>query len=358
MRSTFYVNVRGLARRQTGVERYTFELVSRLKDEIVALSPGRKRPGGWGHWWEQVELPRRLSPADVLWSPANTGPLNVANQVITVHDLSTLEHPEWFHPHFAAWYRYLLPRLVKRARRVATVSEYTKGRIVDLLKVPEDKIAVILPGVDPERFHPEAGFQPAVNRSTGLQPTGKRTDGKLPERYVLFVGSLEPRKNLRGLLEAWRLVQARLSAGSQPVELILAGSPGGPFRDPKMGDLPPCARRLGYVDEARLPGLYAGALALVLPSLYEGFGLPVLEAMSCGTPVIASRRAGLVEAGGEAALYFDPLNAEAIASALRQVIEDSDLRREMRTNGLEHARNFTWERAASQLREVMHDACQ
>jgi glycosyltransferase involved in cell wall biosynthesis len=340
------VNVRALAHRFTGVERYTHELTRRMKGKIITLSPRLRLNGGIGHVWEQVELPRRVGSKDVLWSPANSGPLSVTNQVVTIHDLSPLEHPGWFRPAFAAWYGFLIPRLAKRARLILTHSEFSKSRIVDRLRIPEEKIFVVQPGVDTEKFHPRAG------QAAGIQARYPA----LPNRYILFVGSLEPRKNLQRLVKAWQLFQSSRGMDQAEVELILAGSPGKSFRFIDTERWSEGVRLLGYVGDIHLPALYSGALAFIQPSLYEGFGLPVLEAMACGIPVLASKDTALAEAAGEAALLFDPLSVEEIASALQEVIENDKLRQNLCTKGLERVQELSWERAAGKVLEVIH-AC-
>lgn len=344
MSRSILVNVRALAHRLTGVERYTSELTRRLKGKIVTVSPGLRLSGVLGHAWEQVELPRRVGSEDILWSPANTGPLSVSNQVLTIHDLSPLEHPEWFRPYFAAWYGFLLSRLAHRVRLLLTISEFTKDRIVERLKIPEEKVVVIRPGVDTEKFHPLAGAgQDDQPRSASL-----------PERYILFVGSLEPRKNLERLVLAWKSLPLSTGASLGGLELVMAGGLGKSFRSIGTDQWPKGIRKLGYVGDANLPGLYAGAMAFILPSLYEGFGLPVLEAMACGVPVLISRNTALAEASADAAIQFDPLNVNDIASALCKVIEDDVLRQTMRLKGLERVREFSWDRVAGDVLEVIH----
>jgi glycosyltransferase involved in cell wall biosynthesis len=339
MSRSIIVNVRALAHRLTGVERYTYELTSRLKGRVTTIAPARRLSGGTGHAWEQAVLPRIIGPADILWSPANSGPLSVPNQVITIHDLSPLEHPEWFTPAFAAWYGYLIPRLVKRVRRILTVSEFSKNRIVERLRVPEDRLVIVQPGVDTDKFHPLASAAPGSS---------------LPKRYILFVGSFEPRKNLERLVRAWQILQATPGVAQSGVDLVLAGLPGRSFRSIDTDGWPRGIHTLGYVGDENLPLLYAGAMAFVLPSLYEGFGLPVLEAMACGTPVLVSKNTALAETSAGAALSFDPLNINEIASALCKVIEDGKLRQKLRLKGLQRVQDYSWERAAGQVLEILN----
>jgi len=317
------VNGRFLSRRLTGVERYAGEILSRLDGRVHVARPGPAASGMAGHAWEQLVLPSRLSSRSALWSPANTGPLGVSNQVLTLHDLSTLEHPEWFAPAFGLWYRLLLPRLAHRVRRIAVPSEYVRQKVLRRFRLPGKQVVTVPGGVDPARFHPI-----------------RQKD--LHERYILFVGSLEPRKNLPVLLEAWQAIALQ----HPDVSLVVAGVPGAVFRPVA---LPHAVARLqwaGYVSEAELPGLYAGATAFVLPSLEEGFGLPVLEAMACGVPVIAADAGALPEVVGEAGILFDPASPAALAAALDFCLDNPELCLNLQCLGIERARQFSWSRAA------------
>ena len=181
--SQVVVNGRFLSRRITGVERYRREIL-RFIGGKCRIEKTRAN-GVMGHAWEQFILPRRLNSESILWSPANTGPLMIRNQALTVQDLSPLEHPEWFRSGFAAWYRLFLPILVRRVKVVFVPSEYVRRKLVARFRI--DNVLAIPSGVNSETFHPSA----------------RQSTYDLPERYVLFVGSLEPRKNLSGLLNVW-----------------------------------------------------------------------------------------------------------------------------------------------------------
>lgn len=356
------INTRCLMHPTTGVERYTGEIAARLGMGTRRISPdvrqakpgractllGRGAGGLAGHLWEQLVLPGKLRPGEVLWSPANTGPLAVSNQVLTLHDLSVIDHPEWFSAGFAAWYTCLLPRLIRKVKRVITVSQFSRERILATFDLPPEQITVIYPGVDTSQFKPQPAGQ--VERV--------RRRYRLPERYVLCVATGEPRKNLPGLLHAWQKAQSndRFMVGT---ELVIAGGQGRIFRQPSEGfkaesrDEGHGVRWLGYVPDADLPALYTGALVFVYPSLYEGFGLPVLEAMACGTPVITAGDTALPEVTGDAAFLVDPTHMDDLAAAILRLLANEELRKELICRGLDRAGSFSFERTASEVWNVL-----
>ena len=271
------VNGRFLNKPVTGVERYAREMTSRLGSRVRILCPTGASSGVRSHAWEQFALPRTIG-GDVLWSPANTGPLLARRHVITIHDISPIEHPEWFDAGFVAWYRCLIPQLVRRATKVVTVSQFSKSRILERLHVPDDRIVVIPNGVD-RRFRP--GARTACDRTDASAAPALGLTGP----FILTVGSLSPRKNLGRLFSAWQLS----GLGRKGCVLAVAGVQCASFKRVDLRTPPVGVRLLGYVPDAELPALYGRALGVVVPSLYEGFGLPALEAMACGTPVIAAR---------------------------------------------------------------------
>lgn len=332
------VNARFRQRTVTGVERYALEVASRLAGNIDYIEPRRSLQGIKGHGWEQAVLPWRFR-GDVLWSPCNTGPLAVRKQVVTLHDCAFLDHPECFTRLFAAWYNWLLPRLVRRVAKVLTVSEFSKSRIVDCLKIPAEKVAVIPNGVN-------AHFTPA----TPEQIAATRSRLQLPARYVLSVGSKEPRKNLAKLLEAWQQVAPQ----HEEVSLVIVGAHNSrTFRAAGMNEDLPRVMQTGYLDHADLPAVYSGAELFAYPSLYEGFGLPVLEAMACGTAVVCANATSLPEVAGSAAMLVDPHDANAIASALNALLNNAAERNELRAAGLRRATEFSWDRTAAETKAVL-----
>jgi len=265
--------------------------------------------------WYLGGLPVAARKDDVLHVPAHRGPLvSTAPLVVTLHDLAVLRHPETFNRWTRNYSRIVLPRLARAATRVIAVSEFTAREALELLGVDERRIRVIPHGVE-EPFTPH----------------GAAAGGD----YVLAVGTLEPRKNLP------RVVLAAERAG---VDVRVVGAPG-------WGDVDVESR--GYVDDEELARLYRGAVALVYTSLYEGFGLPVLEAMASGTPVVTSIGSAPAELANGAAVLVDPLDVDAIATGIQEALARRD---QLRAAGIERASAFTWEAAAKATAEVYREA--
>jgi glycosyltransferase involved in cell wall biosynthesis len=333
------VNVRTLRAHPTGVQRYTEELVSRIGRDVEQIAPARAAYGALGHLWEQTVLPLRVGER-LLWSPGGSGPWAVSRQVVTIHDAAPLDHPEWFDRKFARWYRFLLPRLLASVRRVITVSDFSRLRLLDYAPGADRRISVI-----------------PLGRSAAFRPVGEedvervRRRVGLPPSYLLVVGSLQPRKNIPRLLSAWRRIRDRM-----PEDLILAVS-GMHFEDifghAGFETLPARVKLLGWVNDSDLPALYTGARCFVYPSLYEGFGLPPIEAMACGTPVVAANAGSLPEVVGDAALLVDPRDIDSLAEGLARTLEDEALRERLRSAGLARAAEFSWDRTAAATRALL-----
>ena len=337
------LNARILHARITGVGRYLSEILAAWPGD----APRRIDPPLWacrgarGHAWEQLVLPARVG-RDLLWSPVHSGPLAIRNQVVTVHDVVALDHPEWLKEGFVKWYRFMLPRLVNRARHIIAISEFTRERLVEATGVRDDRVTVIHNGVGDRFRPPDAAARRAMREQYGLDDV----------RYLLSVGTLEPRKNLAGLLRAWTRALPGLPGD---LELVIAGAPGreSVFADAGMPRLPPRVRSVGRIDDAWLPALYAEAEWFVYLSLYEGFGLPPLEAMSCGTPAVCSDIPVFREIVGEAAVLVPPRDERAIADALIAGERDAGLRKALIERGLHRAAAFDWDRCARRTRGVL-----
>ena len=320
--SQVVINGRFLARRVTGVERYGREILRYIGSNSRVESARRQ---GWsGHAWEQFILPIKLNGNSILWSPANTGPLVIGDQVLTIHDLGPLEHPEWFRGSFAAWYRLFLPILAKRVRKVFAPSEYVKQKVIRHFGI--ENVTVTPNGVDPSVFHPDA----------------KQKEFDFPKCYILFVGSLEPRKNLDHLLRVWNEIKNDF----KETGLIIVGVSGYVFRSLNLPHEVERVRFLGYVEDETLAGLYANATLFVLPSQDEGFGLPTLEAMASGTPVIVSDGGALPEIVDEAGLIFCLSNPVGLKNALKECLSNAKLRLELKEKGLVRAQQFSWKTTA------------
>jgi len=254
--------------------------------------------------------------------------------VVTVHDIMPLQYPEWFSRKHRWVVRVVLSGLLARARLVIVPSESVRGDILERGLVAPERISVIPEGRD-ERFHAE---------SDPVRSAEVRDRYDLPDDYILFVGTLDPRKNLDTLLHALAV------PGSELPPLVIAGAPGrgtATIRE-RIAELHLNGRvqLTGFVDDDDLPELYRQATVFAFPSYCEGFGLPLLEAMACGTPVVASDRSAMPEVAGDAALYVDPGSAEALSDAIRRLAEDSRLREQLGEAGVRRAAGFTWELAA------------
>jgi glycosyltransferase involved in cell wall biosynthesis len=257
----------------------------------------------------------------------------VRNQALTIHDLSPLEHPEWFRAGFAAWYQLFMPTLAKRVRIVFTPSEYVKQKVMRRFGLRN--VMVTPNGVDHSVFYPRA----------------KQPYADLPACYVLFVGTLEPRKNLNLLLRAWNQIKDDF----RDMWLLIVGISGSVFRELTLSQEMERVRFLGYVDDETLSGLYAHATVFVLPSHDEGFGLPALEAMASGTPVILSDGGALPEVVGEAGVKFCLSDPNGLVKAMRECLNSPKMRDELSAKGLERAKVFSWQVTAELVWQSLHE---
>jgi glycosyltransferase involved in cell wall biosynthesis len=346
--------------RRSGINRYLEQLLAALpavmgEDELVIYAGGGLSPlsPSLARGWRSAPLPFDVPALRVAWEhlalPAATrrdrldlfhGPVNVLPRglpcpaVVTIHDLAFLRWPEHLPRRRYHYLAHEVRSAARRAARVLTVSQSTKTDVVSMLGVAPQRIAVTPLGVD-ERFQPVPPDRIAQWRH----------ERGCHRPFILAVGTLEPRKNLPTLLRAFSRLVAEV-----PHDLMLVGPEGWLTRELEatlarlqLGDR---VRLTGYVADAELPLWYAAAAAFVFPSFYEGFGLPVLEAMACGAPVITSNVSALPEVAGDAALLVNPDDEAALAEAILRVVTDPGLAATFRERGLKRARHFTWQRTA------------
>jgi glycosyltransferase involved in cell wall biosynthesis len=331
------INARAAARPQiTGVERWAREMARRLPElepeRYVVVRPPpalSKRPG---QAWEQLLLPAQAARARAaaIYNPANLAPLAWPRNVVQIHDAVALRHPEWYSPAYVRWQRTVMPRIAQRARLVITVSEFSRAELIEFLGIDGERIRVVAGGVD-ERFSTPRDPAPLLARLGLTRP------------YVLAVGDRGPRKNLAALRPAIPLLN------NEGIDLVVAG--GG--RGHQLGATLEGARDLGYVADEDLPALYASARAFALPSLHEGFGLTVLEAMAAGVPVVASGRGALPEVVTGAGLLADPADPDAFAAELLRAATSEAERSRLIGAGKQVAARYTWERATRAVHEIL-----
>lgn len=315
--------------------------------EYVAVSPGDRSQWRLPQqlWWDQVGFPGRAfrHKADLLHATGHSAPLLWLGRVVmTVHDLAPTRFPDLL-PHWRSrwyWGRFI-PFTAKFADAILVPSVSTKRDLVTLCHIPEDRVHVIPWGVPLDHLNERKGAS-EVRRRYGLEGP-----------YLLYVGTIDRRKDYTTLLQALLQLDKRITlvlAGT-----VIAGRTDFPQQVAKLG-LGHRVRVLGYVPERELVGLYRGAAAFVYPSFYEGFGLPVLEAMACGTPVITYRATSLPEVVGDAGLLLDPpWTPETLASAIRRVLSDEALRLELRQKGFEQAKRFNWAETARRTMKVYEE---
>lgn len=342
------VNGRFLSRSLTGVDRFAIEVLSsaarELEQNIEFLSPKIKSlslPPSLqnnshisyeglmqGHIWEQIHL-ATVRPDELLLCLCNTGPILRRRQLVVIHDAITRAQPTNYSFAFRTWYRVLHASLLARASHLATVSKFSASELSRFFGVPLTEIEVI----------PESGehiLNVLPDRGI-LQRLG------LNDRpFVFAVGSNSPNKNFSAVVDALVLL------GTEECSLVVAGGSNVRVFSQLGGDGSNCIRA-GYVTDGELRALYESALCFVFPSFYEGFGLPPLEAMTCGCPVIVSNRASMPEVCGDAALYCDPHDPATITRAIRKLLDSKNLVEELTLAGKQHSRQFLWRDAASKL---------
>jgi glycosyltransferase involved in cell wall biosynthesis len=322
------------------VERWTDEVVGRLErlapDRYIVAQPRpRARRRMLAQTWEQVALPAQAARlrAALVFSPANLAPLAWPRNVLVMHDAAVLREPEAYSRAYRAWHARAGLACARRAVAVITVSEFSRRELVELGGLDPSRLTVIPGGVH-ARFTAQADPAP-VARRLGLD-----------RPYALMIATDDRRKNVE------KLAPVATALARQGMDVVWAGD-----RRPYFATAAAAAgvRSVGYVDDADLPGLYAGARAFVLPSRYEGFGLTCLEAMACGTPVVAADRAALPETCGDAALLVDPDDGEALTQAVLIAAGDVAARGALRAAGLRRAAQFSWDRTAARVDALLSE---
>ncbi len=287
----------------------------------------------------------RKNPVDVLHVQFTAPPFCPCPVVVSVHDLSFEHLPQTFHRRSRTQLRLTVRHSVRRAARVLTLSEHTRNDVIETYGIAGPMIEVIPIAASPK-------FKP-VRDDKELQRV--RHTYRITSDYILSVGSIQPRKNLVRLVRSYTLLRDKLGADKLP-KLVFVGKRAWLYdetlralEDASLGD---SVILTGYVPESDLPALYSGATCFVYPSIFEGFGLPPLEAMQCGTPVIIGNRTSLPEVVGDAALAVDPFDVNAIAGAIEQILNKPALRDELRVRGLERAKMFDWHETARRTLRV------
>ncbi|MBI3980596.1 glycosyltransferase family 4 protein [Candidatus Microgenomates bacterium] len=295
--------------------------------------------------WTQLGLASEVvfNPPDTLFIPAHTLPVLRSPKiktVVTIHDLGYEFLPQYHQFPHKLYLNKSTEYAVAQASRLIAVSQSTKKDLIKKLNCPEGKIEVIYEGYDKSIYNLQCTM---YKRNEVLRKYN------LDKPFILFVGTLQPRKNIVRLIEAFSLIA---SSFKEPVELVIAGNKGWMYEEilaaPKKYRIENLVKFLGYTTEEDLPVLYSSTLCFCLPSLFEGFGLPVLEAMACGCPVLVSRTSSLPEVAGDAGIYVDPLNTQEIAKNLQSIISSNNLRLLKRKQSLEQAQKFSWEKCAEE----------
>ncbi|WP_442775394.1 glycosyltransferase family 4 protein [Sphaerotilus montanus] len=351
---TMLINARFLTRHATGVDRFAIELLQAglqagllpqaqavVPAEATLVTPAPKglavRHAGrhGGHRWEQFELPALAAAAGEvpLVNLCNTAPLRHRRQIAVIHDAAAVANPQNYSFAFRQWYRVMIGSLMRRSRVIATVSRFSADELTRHFGAHHHGIEVI----------PEGGEH--ILRLPADPTVFERLDLR-GRRYVLAVGSLSLNKNFAAVLNAMSLID-------DPDTVLVAAGGGNTriFTDSAVQH--ERLQRTGYVSDQQLRALYEGAACFVFPSFYEGFGLPPLEAMCCGCPVIVSDRASLPEVCADAALYCNPDDPATLAAQLRRVLGSPALTDELRTRGYQRAAQLTWDRAAREFAELM-----
>ncbi|QQG40432.1 MAG: glycosyltransferase family 4 protein [Candidatus Levyibacteriota bacterium] len=348
--------------RRVGISEYSFELLKKfeefqisnfkfqiyLKNYPLIYLP--KEHDGWKYkvigpkkLWTQIALPFDLyfhkPRPDVFFSPTHYAPrFSPVPTVISIMDLSYIRFPEMFKKSDLYQLRNWTSYSVNKAKKIFTISQASKNDIIKLYGISEGKVIVTYPG---------------VRHKTAMQNSKIKEKYGIKEDYILFVGTLQPRKNIVRLIEAFSKIQ------DKDIDLVIVGKKGWMYEDilqaPKKYNVENRVKFLEFVSNEELQEFYKHAVCFILPSLYEGFGLPILEAMQYGCPVITSNVSSLPEAGGEAAIYVNPEDVDDMAKKIEMVISNKKIQEELREKGYKQAKKFSWERAAKETLKVLEE---
>lgn len=360
--------------KKVGISEYVYELLLQFNKMQVANvefeiflknSPRDDLPPEGDNWhyhvfgprklWTQFALPLRLyitkNRPDVFFSPGHYAPrFSPVPQVISIMDLAFFHFPEYFTRKDLAQLRNWTAYSVNKADAVITISNASKDDIIEQYTIPKEKIYVIYPGIKEG-----LALQQSVYAMNEL-----KAKYSLSDKYILFVGTLQPRKNILRLIEAFSILSRKRAFSD--TDLVIVGKKGWSYEEilqaPQKFAVADRVKFLDFVPDEDLPLLYRHAQCFVLPSLYEGFGLPVLEAMKYNCPVITSNVSSLPEAGGDAAVYVDPLSVDDIAEKLEKVLSDKNLRNQLIEKGRKQIQKFSWEKAANETLKILEKVYQ
>ncbi len=319
--------------------------LTKMRKISLGVQPSRGQKGHFQRLlWTQTALPLRLllDKVSLLLSPVPEGMLvPVVPQIVSILDLIPLHFPEEY-PRQQFYFRHVIPRILRKSRRIVAISENTKNDIKTFYGIKPEKIHVILPAFERQRYH------------VGVNAEEMKMKYGLTE-YLVFVGNLLPHKNLSRLFRAFSLIVRKMDC-----QLVIVGYKDQRYYPELEADVLALGLAdkvffLNYVSDDELPALYCGAKLFIFPSLYEGFGFPLLEAMASGCPAVVSKVASLPEVCGDAAYYVDPYNIECIAEGIHKVIADEPLRQSLIEKGLERAKLFSWEKSAQEHIKVFEE---
>ena len=346
------INSKFLVQNLTGVQRVAFNVAMKLaqlqKHNFLIFMPNKKIKHFYkdlfkqgipiikgftqGLIWEQIELPLFAKrKRAIILNLGNSGPVFYDKNITLIHDLLWLKYPNSYSTMFSKWYAFMIPKLIKNSLKIVTVSQTSKRDIVEYFNIPEEKVSVVYPGVDTNLFKP-LNFE--------------------RENFILWVGSAKFYKNIYGLINAYRILMFDYKIS---YKLFIVGFDSAKIKLNLEKELVENITFIDKVNDEVLLNLYNRALVFVFPSFYEGFGLPPLEAMACGCPVVVSEAGSLPEVCGDSAIYCNPYDPHNIARSIYQVITSKELRDFLVKKGLERVKFFSWDRTAKEIINIIEE---